>query len=218
MFGLQCQYNLGNWYIYFYGYALLVLPLLKRGMLHDGIWRLIVAIVVFGGLATLFSSSSILSNCFRYSQVLAVGLYCAKTQVLSRWSKKITLKYVWIVLGLLAVVFRCGISGIKGFTTDTLAVPLVVITICFLFQGKENTCTFRILTQLGKCSTYMWFIHCIFFSVATRGVFQDMPIWINSVPIVFVIVTLISYAIAAMLIKSEKLLIKLKTTSFEERL
>lgn len=74
MFGLQCQYNLGNWYIYFYGYALLVLPLLKRGMLHDGIWRLIVAIVVFGGLATLFSSSSILSNCFRYSQVLAVGL------------------------------------------------------------------------------------------------------------------------------------------------
>ena len=64
----------------------------------------------------------------------------------------------------------------------------------------------------------MWFIHCIFFSVATRGVFQDTPIWINSVPIVFVIVTLISYAIAAMLIKSEKLLIKLKTTSFEERL
>ncbi|RLT80085.1 hypothetical protein D7Y07_10040 [Bacteroides acidifaciens] len=61
------------------------------------------------------------------------------------------------------------------------------------------------------------FIHCIFFSVATRGVFQDMPIWINSVPIVFVIVTLISYVIAAMLIKSEKLLIKLKVTSFKRR-
>lgn len=152
MFGLQSQYNLGNWYIYFYVYALLVLPLLKRWLSHEGIWRLIVVIAVFGILTTIFSTSSILVNCFRYSQVLAVGLFCAKTQVLSKWSDKINSIYLWIAIALFAVALRCGI---KGVTTDVIAVPFFIIAVCGIFQEKENTYTFRILTQLGKCSTYM---------------------------------------------------------------
>jgi hypothetical protein len=115
-------------------------------------------------------------------------------------------------LQLLCLLLRCDVVLVvlRGGTTDVIVVPFFIIAVCGIFQEKENTYTFRILTQLGKCSTYMWFIHCIFFSDATRGVFQNMPIWINSLPVIFVVVTLISYAIAAILIKSEKLLIKLK--------
>lgn len=182
LFGLEHQYCLGNWYIYFYIYALLLLPLLKRWLELHGFWRPIVAVALFAIVRYLCSGNSYIDNCFAYSQVLVVGMYCAKTQFLSRWSKNIQNKFIWIIIASMAVLLR-SISGAMGVTTDVIAVPMLVIAVCGLFQGHEQSLSFRILTSLGQCSTYMWFIHCLFFSDATRRVLQCLPIWENSLPI-----------------------------------
>ena len=108
----------------------------------------------------------------------------------------------YFVLALFAVFIRCY-SGAMGFTTDVVAVPLLVIAVCGLSQGYEQSCSFKVLTNLGKCSTYMWFIHCIFFSDATRNVFQNLPIWNNSSLLVFFIVTIASYILAFLFNKAE---------------
>lgn len=202
LFGLEHQYCLGNWYIYFYAYALLVLPLLKWWLQPKGLWRLITAVVLFAVLRNLYSDISYCDNCFAYTQILAIGIYSAKTQILTKWSAKINSRLIWFVLALFAVFIRCY-SGAMGFTTDVVAVPLLVISVCGLSQGHERSCSFKVLTNLGKCSTYMWFIHCVFFSDATRNLFQCLPIWNNSSLLVFFIVTIASYILAFLFNKAE---------------
>ena len=101
----------------------------------------------------------------------------------------------WLALFCFAVVMRC-ISGVMGFTTDVIVVPVVVIAVCGFSQGHEKSLLVRVLTTLGKHSTYMWFIHCIFFSTATKGVIQHLPMWTNFLPVEFLMVSLFSYLLA----------------------
>lgn len=122
LLGLEHQYCLGNWYIYFY--ALLLLPLLKRWLQPHGFWRPIVAVALFAIVRYLCAENRYVDNCFAYSQMLVVGLYCAKTQILSRWAGNIKSKGLWLALFCFAVVMRC-ISGAMGFITDVIAVPIV---------------------------------------------------------------------------------------------
>lgn len=198
LFGLEHQYCLGNWYIYFYVYALLLLPLLRRWLEPDGFWRPIVAVALFAIVRYLCAENRFVDNCFAYSQMLVVGLYCAKTQILSRWGRHIKSRYILFILFLLAVLMRC-VSGAIGFTTDVIAVPVVVIAVCGMSQGHEQSPLVRVLTTLGKHSTYMWFLHCIFFSTATKGLIQSSPMWTNFLPIEFLMVSLLSYLLASFL-------------------
>lgn len=196
LFGLEHQYCLGNWYIYFYVYALLLLPLLRRWLEPDGFWRPIVAVALFAIVRYLCAENRYVDNCFAYSQMLVVGLYCAKTQILSHWAGNIKSRGLWLALFCFAVVMRC-VSGAMGFTTDVIAVPVVVIAVCGFSQGHEKSLLVRVLTTLGKHSTYMWFIHCIFFSTATKGVIQHLPMWTNFLPVEFLMVSLFSYLLAS---------------------
>ena len=67
-----------------------------------------------------------------------------------------------------------------------------------LFYGHKQTPFAKVLTSLGLCSTMMWFIHAIPFSTAVRGIFQTAPIWTNNSILLFIFVTIISYALALM--------------------
>lgn len=186
-------------------YALLLLPLLKK-IVQRGYFLL--GIIFFAILTKVGSSNEYLFNCSYYSQVLIIGLYCAKTQLLIKYSDKIFSKKLWLVIAVSALIIRCGISSLMGLAMDVLVVPIFTIAICALFSGKEQTSLFCILTKLGKCSTYMWFVHCIFFSTATRIVFQSSPIWTNSLLGIFIVVTIISYVIAITLNKVETMIYK----------
>ena len=208
LFGLEPQYCLGNWYVYFYMYALLILPMLKKWLEYQGLWRLIVAIVAFVSLRLVYSENRYMDNCFMYSQMLVVGMFCAKSQVLTHFGEKVRSRCVWFVIALLAVFIRC-ISGIMGLTTDVVAVPIFVIAICGLSQGYEKSLLFLSLTKLGKCSTYMWFIHCLFFSDATRNVLQHLPIWSNSLLGAFVVATVVSFVLSLLLYKAETIIQKI---------
>ena len=205
LFGLEHQYCLGNWYIYFYVYALLLLPLLKRWLQPHGSWRPLVAVALFAIVRYLCAENRYVDNCFAYSQMLVVGLYCAKTQALSRWGGHIKSRSILFFLFLLAVIMRC-ISGAMGFTTDVIAVPIVIIAVCGLSQGYEQSLIARVLTTLGKHSTYMWFVHCIFFSTATKGLIQSLPLWPHSLLMVFLMVSLLSYSLAFFIGRIEALI------------
>lgn len=205
LFGLEQQYCLGNWYIYFYVYALVLLPLLRRWLQPHGILRPIVAVAIFAMARYICAENQYFDNCFAYSQMLVVGLYCAKTQILTQWSEIVKKRWLWVAILLIAVLMRC-VSGAMGITTDVIAVPIAIIAICGLSQGCEQSRIAQILTCLGKRSTYMWFVHCVFFSVATKGVIQSLPIWSNSLPIVFIMVSIMSFIMAYVISRIETLI------------
>lgn len=212
-FGLKHQYNLGNWYIYFYFYALLVLPLIARLFNGKFIYqKLMLLIILFGLLTymntikgTLFAAAK---ECTRYTPMLAVGFVCAKTNILSKWSNIVKSRISWGALAFVSVIIRCGISGVFGIVTDIITVPLFTISISRLFKGLVSKWYAKVFLSLGSASTMMWFIHAIPFNTATKELFQLSPLWTNNIAVLFIVVTGCSYLIAKLFEKSVTLIRK----------
>lgn len=200
LLGVMHQYNLGNWYIYFYIYALLVLPIIKQVFHKNCFQRLFILVVICGGLTYFNVSTNIylmaLRECTRYTSLLAIGFVCAKSGILSGYSIVIKSRLIWLLIAVLVTLFRCCISGAFGIVADVLTVPVFIIAISGTFQGLESHWFAKLFTRLGLVSAMMWFVHALPFSSATRTLFQTSNIWTNNVVMLFLCVTLSSYLIA----------------------
>lgn len=200
--GLKHQYNLANWYVYFYIYALFLLPLFPFLFKRNKWLILLSAIIICGAGYNLIKGDNslliALKECLCYTPLLMTGYVCASTQILQYCSTFITKKHYWIMIVFFTLMLRCGFPFICGIVSDTIFVPIFVMSISALFYGHKQTPLAKVLTSLGLCSTMMWFIHAIPFSTAVRGIFQTSPIWINNSILLFIFVTIISYALALM--------------------
>ena len=194
------QYNLGNWYIYFYLFAIIALPIIKIAFPKNEFVRLAVFVAICGALTYINNSTNsymtALRECTRYTPLLAIGFVCAKTDILSRYSVLITSRLTWIVIAIITTLFRCCISGAFGIVTDVVTVPIFVIAISGAFQGLESNCFTKALIRVGQVSAMMWFIHALPFSSATKALFQGSGIWTNNIVTLFLSVTLLSYLTA----------------------
>lgn len=200
--GLKHQYNLANWYIYFYIYALFILPLFPF-LFKRNKWLVLVSAIIICGLGynLIKGNNSLLialKECLCYTPLLMIGYMCASTQILSYCSTFITKRHYWIMIVFFSLILRCGFPFICGIVSDIIFVPIFVMSISALFNEHKQTPLAKVLTNLGLCSTMMWFIHAIPFSTAVRDIFQTSPIWINNSIFLFIFVTIISYALALM--------------------
>ena len=194
--GFIPTYNLANWYVYFYIYALFILPIIKN-ILSKDIWkRGILIIIFFYSIFFLTNEHSILCKtihrCCQYSPILVLGFICAKTQVLTNLSKHIQKNYYWLFLAIVSLAIRS--LGIKGISTDIVSVPLFIISVSALIN---NGMVARFLSNLGRNSTMMWFIHAIPFSTATNFIFQNSHFWINNTIVLYITITATSYIAAS---------------------
>lgn len=211
IFGLKHQYNLGNWYIYFYIYALLVLPLIAGLLNGKFIYQKLAILIVLCGLLTYMNIikgtlPDAARECTRYTPILAVGFVCAKTDILSKWSNIVKSRVTWSLLAFVSIIIRCGISSVFGIVTDIITVPLFVISISGLFQELKSDRFTKILLSLGSASTMMWFIHALPFSTVTRKLFQELPFWTNNIAVLFIVITIFSYLLAKLFEKSVALM------------
>ena len=205
MVGLNPYYNLGNWYIYFYIYALCIIPLLRRFLLNR-VWVKTLILTVCCGIASYSIPADmllfkVLKECLRYTPILVIGYVCAKTQILTLLYNLTKYKAIWALLAVVAVVFRCMASSIIGISTDIVCVPTFILSISALFIGNENSLIASVFSSLGKNSTLMWFIHALPFSSATRIIFQSSPLWINNVFVLFLVITIMSFLVSLIINK-----------------
>lgn len=203
LFGLKHSFNLGNWYIYFYIYAMLILPLVAKILKSKELIKTILVVSV-AGISSYFVPrdtivGEVVKSCLEWTPLLVIGFVSAKTQILSKLSTYINNVYLWLIIVLLAVAIRCGISGIIGIKTDVISVPVFVISIAAIFTGREHSIIGKTLSVLGTNSTYMWFIHCLFFSSATNAIFQSWSIWPNNIIILYISVTVVTLLLSIFL-------------------
>ena len=200
LFGFNHRYNLGNWYVYFYLYALCVLPLIVRVFQNRIGIKLLLVTIICGIMAYLIKGNHFLiqavNECVSYTPTLAVGYVCAKTEVLSSLCNRVKKRYIWFLVALLVIIVRSYGTTIKGFKTDVVCVPVFVMAVSALFVQKEKSMAARIITIFGKNSTLIWFIHAIPLSDATRRLFQTSPLWPNNFLVLYIVLTLVSLALA----------------------
>lgn len=202
-FGINPYYCLGNWYVYFYVYALCILPLIKWSLHKQKFAALLFWIFVPGISATLVNESMVTHkmvwSCLTYTPMLAVGMFCASSNFFIERLKTFLCKKACWCMALFIIAFRCAFHSFGGITTDVIVVPCFIVIVAFFANYYKGSLILKMLSALGENATNMWFLHCVFFSTATRGIIQNSVLWNNNVLIVFIGVTLISYYASRML-------------------
>lgn len=205
LFGLSNKYNCANWYVYFYIYSMLILPLIAKLIDSFKVRSLLVIVLLCGITCSILEPVDIrwvriLCACLFYTPVLVAGYFFGKID----WS---TVKYKFSVMDLILILaFGLIVSALfyaffKGFTPFTFTAPMVIFSVAALFRRLDLPHLYGFLKRLGQLSSYMWFIHAIFFSTKTRMIFQQQSFWPDNIILVYLFVTVISFVIATLIVK-----------------
>lgn len=180
------------WYVVFYSYSMLLLPLLTRAEDHapweDVLLVLVLPVAVCSVLAQWELGGflyDMVINIRNWFPGIASGYLCAKYGVfekfldpmVSRWKSGAAKALVWSIMVVTALAgrywcqylyagsleIRSGLFPIR-FTADLVYAPLFVYGTAKLLQFLKNGIFGKILREIGKYSLHMWFFHCIFFN------------------------------------------------------
>ena len=183
MFGLESDLHWFSWYLYFYIYAMIIMPFAAK-MIDKYGWKALAVLIV--GSYLLEVGVHIIPNwsdniwthaifdCQLNTPLLLLGYYLASNKMYS----KITLqkKHTWLFVLLLLTVFVSLLSlrVIAGFLLSFVYVPLIILAIVGLFSLYDMPILRQLLTKLGDMSMPMWFIHALFIMpFATMAWFRD---------------------------------------------
>lgn len=207
LFGLLPNLNWFAWYVFFYIFCMLVMPVLCkcRVFRFQPIVNLAIMLIVPYVLELVlhmlpnYETNMIihdLFSCFLYFSCFLVGYWMAENRVVEK-SKQVK----WIcnpvvcVIGI-AVVFaiRILISSIAGFLLDVFYAPILICATANLFEELECVSISVVLNTLGKYSTGMWFFHAVFFSNYVCDWFQPILKLVSCPPLMFVWLVVLSLA------------------------
>ena len=205
LFGLLPNLNWFAWYVFFYAFCMLVMPLLchyKVFRFKPYINLLIMLSVpyifeVILHMLPNYETNTIvhdLFSCFLYFPCFLVGYWMAANRIIEK-SKKI--KWLDIlsvcVVGIVAVfVGRICITSIAGFLLDVFYVPIMICCLVNIFNKWNCVPISKGLSVLGKYSTGMWFFHAVFFSTYVCDWFQPILKSVSWPSLMFVWLVLLS--------------------------
>ena len=92
------------------------------------------------------------------------------------------------------------LPGIKILNFDIIYAPVIILCILVVFSQFKLKYLSKVMSELGDKSVYMWFVHALFFTAATRPVYHQFVMISNNLWIVAVWTIVFSY-LASLLIK-----------------
>lgn len=190
MFGLCGRFNFYCWYIYFYVAAMLLMPIVSRAINKRGLWATLLIAALFGGIAGsiyLWANSylttgspnvvSVLYRVCRYMPVVVMGYWLAYSKFFSKISLR---KNIWAVLSAIAILI--GVYMLRGvpymMLADLIWAPVAAGALAVVFNIYALPFLRIIITELGLKSMGIWFLHAVFFTHSTRGLFLPLIKWI----------------------------------------
>lgn len=190
MFGMNPCLNCFCWYIYFYIFAMLTMPGIAR-VVDRFSWKGTLAVALgFGALywwiqgiapADRIWGWNIAYRVTRYMPVVAVGYLVAKRNLVSLVRlPKSPLVPVAALAVMTGVYFLRGLDYAK--ILDCLWAPLFAFATAALFKDYTMKPIRGFLTQMGLKSMNIWFLHALFFTASTKGLFYPLVGWIHWTP------------------------------------
>lgn len=214
MFGLNPDLNFFCWYIYFYIFCMAVMAPLSRLIDRFG-WKGLLGMSAVCGLAVLGISFitdynkiialNTLYRCLRYLPIVLGGYWVSSNKIYNH----IQFRNTWWMAalcagGMVALYFLRGIpyAMIFDFAWAPIFAGLMSVV---LGVWKLKPIRF-VFSQLGKESMHIWFLHALFFTHATRGLFFPLIAWVKVTWIRIVLIIAISYLMAKIVDKVYDLL------------
>lgn len=185
LFGITANYACFCWYVYFFVFAMLLMPIVIRLCKKSIIWWFAIYFIsILGGffMTKVMLPNDIwtpLYNCCYYYNYILIGVAIGEYHLFERLSKIVIFSgrdwYSIIVLALIAVVafMAPAVLGINVSHINLVGLYAVVLIYCLVTinQSKKES---RVLLFLGKHATNIWYLHCVFFAGATMSIFKPI--------------------------------------------
>lgn len=149
--------------------------------------------------------------------VMLSGYFLIKSGLLEKIQQLFNRYWILSIIGVPSALlgygaFRMiGVPGHQGLAVNSgvIFAPLFIVSLRALFMLGKKNCVLQkiqdVLLMLGKHSLNIWFLHCVFFSVYTREVFQPLVYWVKN-PVLVVGLILGMCTGVSILIKHESFL------------
>lgn len=213
MFAIKSDLCWVSWFVHFYLWAMIVMPFIGR--LIDKKPILFSALIIFSAFLSEVALHQlvpgyyddywlqVLFNCLLQTPCMILGYLFSR----KHWFQRIPIPRHWLVIPiailaiLLTFYMRYKIGGIYGFNMDFFYAPMIIFCILTIFNQYRMLCFSQVMTELGDKSVYMWFFHGVFFTAATRSVYQPIILISDNLWIISVWTIIITYVASALIKK-----------------
>ena len=224
--GNSAVYLKFGWFVYFFIYTMIVMPLVSRFIDKHPLRNSIIAIVLFLGMTLALHSVPRLLALF-HIEVAPIGLtnlplalfYCLRmtpTVILGYlfahqgYYEKINISripriptFLICVLMIVAIIttLRNFTKNYLGtFNIDAIYALLMIGAVAILFNKFRWTILRKTLSKVGELSVYMWFLQGLFFTEGTRRIYQPAITIFNDINLVAIWAMILTF-FAAWLLK-----------------
>lgn len=213
MFGIDETLLWVSWFVFLYIWAMIVMPFCGRLMdRHPYLWAigLFVLCQVFKVAIWYFIPNfnfhpwwHALYVCFGWTPTILLGYLFARKE----WFREIRVPDHWIVpivaiiLAFVVLWLKMMLPGIKILNFDIIYAPLIILCVVTVFSQYKMKRLSKVMSELGDKSVFMWFVHALFFTAATRPVYHQFVMISDNLWIVAIWTIVLSYIISVVLKK-----------------
>lgn len=168
------------------------------------LFSILGAVVAWGGMVVIhylvpdFGKSDFyrtLFTCLGWTPTIILGYLFARKGIF----QKLRIPCCWftpiasVLLILLVLWSKSRFHGLSILNFDILYAPIAITCILTIFSQLKLQWIRKVLIELGDKSVYMWFIHALFFTAATRPVYQQFVMISDNLWIIAVWTITLSY-------------------------
>lgn len=209
MVGIDSHFNNFSWFVYFYIYAMIAMPLISRVIDRSPvlctIFVTVASTLLMYAVHQVFDTQDnqpamALFNCLMMTPVLSLGYLFGHQHYFERINLQRFSRWLCLVLALVVFVTTMWVRrywwGWNGFQFDFFFVPLLIVSLVVIFNSYELKPLRKALAAVGNVSMYMWFFHALFFTKAVRWFYQPAITIFNDVNLVVVWTILLTFVIS----------------------
>lgn len=184
LLGINSRLNWFSWFVTFFIYAMIVMPILSRIINKKPIKAAFSLIVVAYIMEVIFHQfypqykdndfTQRFFDCLLWTPCMLLGYLFAD----KKWFCKIAIPdktigiFISFILVLTITILRFYFGSLLGFNLDFFYAPMFILAVLIVFNIFKLPYLKRLLTALGNASVYMWFFHALFFTKAVRSFYQ----------------------------------------------
>lgn len=204
MFGMNPALSCFCWYVYFYIFAMLVMPLISRlidrfswigATLLAGAFGLLYWWLIGIAPADRIWGWNIAQRISHYMPVVIFGYLVAKQNVVAliRFKKSPVVPFIATACMVVIYLLR-GLPYSQIF--DFFWAPAFAFAAAALLRDYQLKPLRIGLTEMGMKSMNIWFLHALFFTTATKALYLPLVSWIHWTPGYVLAILLFSYLMA----------------------
>lgn len=205
MLGISSTLCWVSWFVYFYIWAMFIMPFVSWAI--DRNPKVITPLLMLLAYGAMFGTrrfvlahypndwTQALFDCLLNTPLMLMGYAFARLSVFER----IHIPESWTSVGVsfliaaVILVARAYTRGTVGVITELIYAPAMILCILSMFTAKSLNVAVKVMKELGDKSVYMWFFHAIFFTAATRPVYQRFVMASDNLWVIAIWTIVISY-------------------------